>query len=209
LGRAYRTTSGGNDGWTKNPYPWDVGSGATLAAWVIPTAFSTDYLINVGGTHAAGLGFSASSTARFRMTVGTQRFADGATVLTANKLIHISGRCSPQKDVWLNGAQDGTHATGHTTTTFSDVDIHHSDGGFEAHANSLFAMGWNYTIPDCDMVALYSVRHRWDLLQNAARTISLPAAAAPAGGRIMSSLVSTGGLAGPGGIAGNGGGLAG
>jgi hypothetical protein len=180
LGRAYRTTSGGNDGWTKNPFPWVVGSGVTLAVWVIPTAFSTDYLINVGGTHAAGLGYNASSNAQFRMSSGTQRSAVGATVLTANKLIHISGRCSPQKDVWLNGAQDGTHAVGHTTTTFSDVNIHHADGGFEAHAHSLFAMGWNYTIPDCDMVALYSVRHRWDLLQNAARTISLPAAAAAA-----------------------------
>ena len=34
------------------------------------------------------------------------------------------------------------------------------------------------------------------------------AAASPAGGRIMSSLVAGGGLAGPGGIAGKGGGLA-
>jgi hypothetical protein len=68
---------------------------------------------------------------------------------------------------------------------------------------------WNRPLSDAEVRALYNPQTRWDIYQQGTRTISLPAAAAPAGGRIMSSLVSTGGLAGPGGIAGNGGGLAG
>lgn len=56
--------------------------------------------------------------------------------------------------------------------------------------------------------SLYSPSTRWDLYWQRQRTYFF-VAAAPVGGRIMSSLAKTGGLAGPGGIAGQGGGLAG
>jgi len=95
--------------------------------------------------------------------------------------------------VLLFGASDDTPSTAshEYEGLMSDITIH------------------NRALSNAEIRVLYSPATRWGLYQRLIDVLVLPEVAAPAGGRIMSSLAGAGGLAAKGGIAGAGGGLAG
>lgn len=143
-----------------------------------------------------------------------------ATVLTANVPEHVvkvfdsSGATNPDKlKAYVNNenislSYSGTIAAAGSGFNFLNGQYRYVVTGYW-RGPAWNARVYNRSLSVDEIAMLYSSEHRWDPVVEVGRTLYFVPAAAPAGGRIMSSLVAGGGLVGSGGIAGERGWLAG
>ncbi len=163
--------------------------------------FITDYGATGGDPHCAIFNRGSGTVATL-----INIFADGASSVPQNTWIdHGVARRLSFKRIYFLGIDDGgdtivtDHGSGPVTLG------NRGSGGDAADIDTALFLQWNRVLDPAEFKSLHE--NPWQMFQP--RTQIIPIEVAVVGGRIMSSLAYSGGLAQKGGIAGKGGGLAG
>ena len=187
LGPAFRSVSGGNDGWGTTTGANKPVADTTISAWVRPANIGAfDGYFRVGdATEWTRLGVGTGGEAIHTVQGSTQRSATSVNTIAANQWVLIAGRSGSTgaTDVWLNGAQEDTDSGHSLSQVGAAIDVLNSFGGFEADGWMRAALLWDHRLSAPMLHALYDPRFRWDVFDTGYRYISLPAAAGGAGGR--------------------------
>jgi hypothetical protein len=170
--QAYEGFSGDNDGVTMTLTEGITPMGGlTLSVWIRPDVTVTDYWISCYPTAAvSGLmqltqqsgGFMEGRSSR----TSTTRNITSTSTFAANDLVHCVLTLAPYPAlggrIFMDGVYDGQHTSGWTfSAPITEVQIAHSNGGFEVDGHLISAQIWDRVLSDGEIASLYHPSTRW------------------------------------------------